>query len=196
MIRTLAFTTMLLLAPALAQAQDKNPSFTLVNKSAQAIRELFVTPAGDANWGQNRLEKPVAPGASFAVRRKIDGNCVFDIRVVYADGTRDDRRTVNTCAAEDIAFAGGKPAGKPANDPSFRLTNHLKQPIAEVTATPQGQPRSANLLTAGALPPEASISIHPPAGQGCIMELRVVFADKTFKTRTTDLCRVTELSIP
>ena len=198
MIRKLALLLCLAL-PGLAHAQAQNPSFTLLNKSAQPIRELFVTPAGDANWGQNRLTTgPIAPGANFAVRRRIDGNCVFDLRVIYADQTREERRAVNTCNAEDIAFFGGGKAaiGKAADDPGFRLTNHMKQPIAELYATPTGQPRGANLLEKGALAPDASLSIRPTRGQGCNFELRVVFADKTAKTRTLDLCKVSELAIP
>jgi hypothetical protein len=38
--------------------------------------------------------------------------------------------------------------------------------------------------------------VKPPRGKGCSLELRVVFADKTAKTRTTDLCKITELSVP
>jgi len=182
-----------------ASAQTKNPSFNLVNHASQAIRELYVTPAGDDKWGQNRLASgPIAPGNSFAVRRHIDGNCVFDIRVIYADGTREERRTVDTCKIEDVAFAGPAKSttGKTADDPSFRLINHLAQPIIEVTATPTGQPRSANLLEKGALAPGANLLIHPTHGQGCAFELRLVMADKSAKTRTLDLCKVNELSIP
>lgn len=213
MIRKLALllclaTSALALAPQTfvprAWAQDKNPSFNLVNKSGQPIRELFVTPSGDANWGQNRLTTgPVAAGATFAVRRKIDGNCVFDIRVVYGDGKREERRTVNTCTAEDLIFPAAGPGavtgaatGKAADDPSFRLINHNKQAIAELYASPAGKPRGPNLLEKGALPPTATMTIKPPTGQGCTFELRVVFADKTAKTRTTDLCKTTELAVP
>ena len=132
------------------------------------------------------------------MRRRIDGNCVFDIRVIYADGTREERRTVDTCKIEDVAFSGPARAttGKAVDDPSFRLINHLTQPIIEVTATPTGQPRGANLLEKGALAPDASLLIHPARGQGCGFELRLVMADKTAKTRTLDLCKVSELSVP
>ena len=182
-----------------AWAQAKNPSFNLVNHTSQPIRELYVTPGGDDKWGANRLTSgPIAPGASFAVRRRIDGNCVFDVRVIYADGTREERRTVDTCKIEDVAFAGPAKSttGKAVDDPSFRLTNHLTQPIIEVTASPTGQPRGPNLLEKGALAPNANLLIHPPHGQGCAFELRLVMADKTAKTRTLDLCKVTELSLP
>jgi hypothetical protein len=204
MIRKLAFAFCLmapLAVPTPAHAQDKNPSFTLLNKSSQPIRELFVTPAGDANWGQNRLTAgPVAPGSSFASRRKIDGNCVFDLRVVYADNTREDRRTVNTCNAEDIAFSGAAKAAtaaptKPSEEAGFRLTNHNKQAITELYATPKGEPRGGNLLEKGALPPDASMALKP-AGKGCNFEINVIFADKTAKNRTTDLCKVKDITVP
>ncbi len=182
------------LLPLAAAAQQQNPSFNLVNKSAKPVRELFVTPAGDANWGQNRLTSgAVEPGGKFAVRRRIDGNCIFDIRAVYADNTHEDKRGVNTCTAEDVVVGG---SAKAANDPSFRLTNHLKQPITELAATPAGQPRAANALSAGALAPEASTMVHPPTGKGCMFDLRVVLADASVKNRTLDLCKVSELSIP
>ena len=189
-----------LLIPSFAFAQDKNPSFNLVNKSSQPIREVFVTPAGDANWGKNRLTKgPIAPAGQFEVRRKVDGNCVFDIRVVYADGTKEERRTINTCTTEDVLFpAAGKATatGKAADDPSFRLTNHLTQPIAELYASPAGQPRGPNLLEKGALAPDATATIHPPKGHGCSFKLEVITADKASKSRTLDLCAKAELSVP
>jgi hypothetical protein len=182
-----------------AMAQTQNPSFNLVNKSAKPVRELYVTPAGDANWGQNRLTGgPIAPGGSFAVRRHIDGNCIFDIRVVYADQTREERRSLNTCTTADVVVSGANAgtSGKAADDPSFRLTNHLGQPIVELNATPRGQQRGDNLLANGPLVPDASITLHPVRGKGCNFELRVVLADKSSKTRTLDLCRATELTIP
>lgn len=189
---------LLLALPSMAMGQDKNPSFNLVNKSQQPIREAFVTPAGDANWGRNRLTKgPIAPGAQVAIRRKIDGNCVFDLRVIYADGSKEERRTVNTCTAEDVLFpAAAKTTGKAAGDPSFQLTNHLTQPIAELYASPVGQPRGANLLEKGALAPNATTAINPPRGHGCSFKLQLVMADHSAKSRTLDLCAKSELSVP
>jgi hypothetical protein len=197
MIRALALL-LLLSAPGLAMAQPQNPSFNLANKSGQPIRQLFVTPSGDANWGQNRLSAPIAPGASFAVRRRIDGNCVFDIRVIYADSSREERRSVNTCGADDISFG---PAGKPASDkaggdPSLHVINKDKQAIAELYASPTGQPHGANLLEKGPLAPDAAITVKPPHAANCSYDLRVVFADKSVKSRTMDLCKTTELAVP
>lgn len=203
MIRAILLAVLVLLAAPVAQAQEQNPSFNLVNKSGQPVRELFVTPAGDANWGKSRLTAgPILPGGSFAVRRRIDGNCVFDIRVVFANGQREERREVNTCTTADIIVAGApaadaKPAsGKASDDPSFRLTNHLTQAIVEITTTPVDGARGANLLDKGPLVPNATLLMHPPRGQGCMFELRLVMADKTSKSRKLDLCKATDLSVP
>ena len=99
-----------LLVPILAHAQTpppppKNPSFNLVNKADKPIRELYVTPAGLENWGQSRLEgKPLAPGGTFPVRLRADGNCVFDLRAVYADGKAEERRGVDTCSVDNVVL--------------------------------------------------------------------------------------------
>ncbi len=188
---------------AFAQAAAPNPSFNLVNKSAQPIRELYVSPSGHSNFGQNRLPNgPIAPGARFAVRLLADGNCVFDVRAVYADGTHEDRRTLDTCTADDVtvgAPAGTAPrsAAKEADDPSFRLTNRGTQAVLELYATPTGKPRGENLLVDSPLPPKSSRVITLDRALGCRFDLRVVLADKSAKQRrATDLCRITDLPVP
>jgi hypothetical protein len=199
MIRPLAFL-LLLSTPALAQtAANPNPSFNLVNKSGQPIKELLVSPAGRTNFGQNRLPSgPVAPGASFAVRLLADGNCVFDIRTVFADGTRQDLREVNTCKSDDVIIGTGAAAApaKAGDDPSFRLNNRGTQAVAELFATPAGKPRGANLLDSP-LAPKTDRAIRIDKALGCVFDLRVVLADKSAKERkATNLCKVSDLPIP
>ncbi len=182
---------------ASAQSAGQNPSFNLVNHASQPIRELYVTPAGNPNWGQNRLvDGPIASGGKLAVRLSVADKCVFDVQIVYADASKEEHREVNTCGAADFVANGAKALGKASDDPTFKLTNHLKLAIVELEATPGKEPRAANLLAAGPLIPDASITLHPTRGKGCSFELRVVLADKSVKTRTLDLCRVNELSIP
>ncbi len=198
-------------APAFAQAAAPNPSFNLVNRSAQPIRELYVSPSGHSNFGQNRLPNgPIAPGARFAVRLLADGNCVFDIRAVYADGTHEDRRTLNTCTADDVtvgaadnvtagstASAAPWAAAKAPDDPSFSLTNRGTQAVLELYATPPGKPRGENLLADSPLPPKSIRTITLDRALGCRFDLRVVLADKSAKVRrATDLCRITDLPVP
>ncbi|MCW3477255.1 hypothetical protein [Limobrevibacterium gyesilva] len=187
----------------------QNSSFNLVNRSNAAIRELFVTAAGNANWGQNRLDgktagaTSIAPGASFAVRRRIDTNCVFDLRVVFADGRSEEKRGVNTCAVEDVVIGGGAAAanpatGKAADDPSFKLFNRAARPITEIYAAPAGLANwGQNRLDKTPLPPDTARLIALPRDGNCIYDLRVVFADnRAMEKKRTNLCRVPELAIP
>ena len=193
---------MVLAAPAHAQ----NPSFNLVNRAPVSIRELFFTPAGDPNWGRDRLQGRAIPaGASYAARRRLDGNCVFDIRVVFQDGRKEDRRDINTCQIEDIAF--GEPsrtigaAHKPADDPSFKLVNRGEAPVRELFVVPAGQGRGdswgQNRLASGPLQGRTDQVIHIGERGRCSYDLKVVLATgKSMEKHDTDLCRITELPVP
>lgn len=187
-----------LLTAGAAQAQGtrQNPSFNLLNRSSATIKELFVTPAGDARWGRNRLMEPLQPGASFAVRRRIDGNCIFDIRVVYADGRTEDRRGVNSCETEDVAMGGGV-ARKANNDPSFRLVNRGDQAIVELYATPAGSGRWGQNRLDTPLPPHTQRAVAIAPQSSCRFDLKVVLADHHAREKhEADLCRITDLPVP
>ncbi len=199
--------------PPAPPAGAQNSSFNLVNRSSQAVRELFVTSAGNANWGQNRLDgksgnpTTIAAGGSFAVRRKLDTNCIFDLRAVFADGRAEERKAVNTCAVEDVVV-GAAPAsnvpvaatGKPADDPSFKLFNRSARAITELRASPSGGGAVAaaeNRLGSAPLAPDNSRRITLPRDGNCIFELRVVFADGAAKERHKfNLCKIADLPVP
>ncbi len=214
-LRTLAVLSVLLCAAAGAHAQRPPPpgqaSFTLVNRTPTVIRELFATPAGLGNWGQNRLDgrngnpTSLAPGATYAVRRRADAQCIFDLRVVFADGKSEERKGVNVCATEQVTIGtAAAPAGldtatgKPADDPSFRLFNRAAVPLTEVYATPAGLGNwGQNRLSKEPLPPDNKRLFALPRDGNCIYDLKVVFADKRSKEqKRVNLCRVAELPVP
>ena len=192
-------TTTLLSAGAAHAQRTQNPSFNLQNRSPSAIKELYVTPAGDERWGRNRLTEPLRAGASFAVRRRIDGNCIFDIRVVYADGRTEDRRGVDSCKAEDVAVGGAtQRAGQKArDDPSFRLVNRGGQAIVELYATPAGSGNWGQNRLETPLQPHAERDVAIAKQSSCRFDLKVVLADHhTREKHETDLCRITDLPVP
>ena len=93
------------LAVTSAGAQAPNPSFNVVNRASNAINEVYATKAGTATWGQNRIGgRPVPPGQTGPIRLPADGNCVYDVRVVYANGQTEQRRSLNTCNVDDVFF--------------------------------------------------------------------------------------------
>lgn len=173
----------------------QNPSFNLLNRSSSTIKELYVTPAGNERWGRNRLAEPLPAGASFAVRRRIDGNCIFDIRVIYADGRTEDRRGLDSCKTEDVAIGGV--TRKAGDDPSFRLVNRGDQAIAELYATPAGSGRWGQNRLETPLPPHAQRDVAIPRQSSCRFDLKIVLADHHAREKhKADLCRVTDLPVP
>jgi hypothetical protein len=98
----IACLALLAAAPAAAKAPD-DPSFQLVNRGAQPVRELFATPSGMTNWGENRLDgHGLPPGAATLIRIPRTGNCLFDLRVVFADHTAREKRHDNLCRITDL----------------------------------------------------------------------------------------------
>lgn len=197
--------------PARPAVQD-GPSFTLVNRTRNVIRELFVTPSGRANWGKNRLDgkfggaTSMAPGAGFVVRRANDAECVFDMRVVFADGRAEQRRGVNVCARTEITVGAAAPVpstpdpatGKPADDPTISLFNRAAIPVIELFATPSGLTNwGRNRLDQPRVLPDHRFVLTLPRDGNCIYDLKVVFADKkAAERRRTNLCRIATMPVP
>lgn len=87
-------------APPGQAAPAGDPSFVFVNETGAQINEVYASSANDPNWGEDRLGASVLPpGASLPVALPESGGCQTDIRVVFADGRADERRGVDTCAA-------------------------------------------------------------------------------------------------
>ncbi len=94
----LALCLVLVSLPAFAQKRANDASFELRNDGQAPIVALFATPAGFANWGRSRLAgQPIAPGAGRMIRLPRDGNCIYDLQVVFAGGRRLTRRGTNLC---------------------------------------------------------------------------------------------------
>lgn len=85
--------------PAVAQVTD--PSFRLNNRSGQTIAEVYVSSSQVSNWGQDRLGADVLPSGRTLTIRLPNGQCVNDIKVVFANRQILERMRVNTCNITD-----------------------------------------------------------------------------------------------
>lgn len=211
MMRFVAFAVVLV--PGLAVAQGGNPSFNLVNRAPQAINEVYATPAGVDRWGRDRLARSfLAPGQMFPVQLPADGNCVYDLRIVYADGRPEERRRLDTCEIETVTFPGGRPGGRPggavqgqgpvpdpaaADDPSFRLVNRGRSEATELYASPSGDENwgqdrlGSEIVAAG-----GSRVVRLPRGE-CRYDVRIVFGNgQSTEKRKVNLCTLTDLRVP
>lgn len=105
MHRKSLFAALALLGLALpAAAQSNNPDFRVNNRGQQAINEIYVSSSAVSSWGNDRLAANIlASGASFNVVLPA-GQCMNDIRIIWADGTNVERRQLNTCNLTDVNF--------------------------------------------------------------------------------------------
>lgn len=182
-----------------------NPSFNVVNRSSSAINEVFATTAGTTTWGRNRLGgRPVPPGQTGPIRLPADGNCVYDIRVVYANGQAEERRGLNTCNLDNVIFPSpGSRAAPPAarsqasDDPSFRLVNRGRNAVNELYASlTDAEDWGEDRLGDDTVEPGASHLVRLPAGQ-CLYDLRIVYANgEATEKRRVNLCGVTDMRVP
>jgi len=90
--------------PPAALAPD--PSFTFLNRSGEAIREIYVSLTTDRNWGRDRLgpQQILPPGAQMPIPLPRTGVCTVDMRVVYMDGRSLEQRNVETCSVRSFAW--------------------------------------------------------------------------------------------
>lgn len=204
----LALLAALLAGPALAQSTPPNPSFTLANRGSQPINELYATPAGVDRWGRDRLgQNSVSPGQNFPVRLPADGNCVYDIRVVYADGKPEERRRINTCQVESVAFPGGRTSNagtsqgsgqnSASDDPSFRLVNRGRSEVNQLyVSLPTQENWGSDRLGDDTIAAGGTRVIRLPQGE-CTYDVRVVFANgEATERRRLNLCTLTDLRVP
>lgn len=92
----------LLAAPA--WAQSNNPDFTLNNRGNVVINEVYVSSSRVSSWGNDRLGQTVLPPGRGLNVVLPAGQCVNDIRVVYANGQSSERLQVNTCNLTEVNF--------------------------------------------------------------------------------------------
>lgn len=89
-----------LAGPALAQSSD--PTFRMNNRTGQTIMEVYVSSSQVSSWGQDRLGANVLPAGQSLIIRLPTGQCVNDIKVVFAGGRALERMQVNTCNITDF----------------------------------------------------------------------------------------------
>lgn len=201
------------------QAAGNDPSFRLVNRTGRTIERAFASPSADNNWGQDRLGQHLLPnGRYLTIRLPADGNCEYDVRVIYQGGGEDEQRRLNTCARNEVVFGSGggaQPQSQPqrqsqqqqqpliqqqqGNDPSFRLVNRSDRRIDAVFATPVGQDSWGSDLLGRqeVIQPGATRVVRLPAGGACDYDIRIVYADSSAaEKRRVDLCNTTDLAFP
>jgi hypothetical protein len=200
-----------------ASAQTGDPSFQLVNRSNRTIYEAYASPATDNNWGPDRLGQNVVPAGRSFVIRLPQGECIYDVRVVYdrQGGPAEERRNINLCNLTDLAFDGSRaqaqpPRGQqapqqqapqqqagPTGNPSFNLVNQGRVPVMEVYASLTTDNNwGPDRLGADVVQPGAVFPIRLPEGP-CMYDIRFVYqGGQPQERRNVNLCEVTNITVP
>jgi len=111
-VRHLLAAAVLMLLPGIALAQNPPPGrFLVVNAGSQMITLVQASPVTDSNWGENLIGRIyIPPGATLAVSPRERDTCLFDLRITWADGRRDERRRENFCGQNRIFRVDGSTA--------------------------------------------------------------------------------------
>ena len=171
---------------------------TVVNQSQRPVNELYVSPDSAEQWGDDRLgERTLEPDNSVRVRLGRTRECLFDVKVVYDDASREENRGVNLCRTRQVVFDGSTATAPPDTgaEHSATLVNHAPRPIQQVFLSPA----AANQWGDDRLG-ETSISVgerRVVTWRGdCVVDLRVVFENRAAEERRgVDLCETPAVSI-
>ncbi len=171
---------------------------TLVNGFSRTVREAYLSPADDDDWGEDVLgDQVIAPNGRQTVT--LEGGCQADLRIVFDNDAAEERRDIDVCALGTIALRPGwtvdelvapSAAAKDPQPGSIRLRNAGGLPVVELYADPPGSRRGEDRLGRTVLGAGEMIDFAPPGGPGeCRADLVAVFRDgRELALPGTDLC--------
>lgn len=180
--------------------QAATPTFTLLNRSSQAINEVYVSPSSNNQWGRDLLGQNVLPnGQALPVRIPAGQECLNDIRVVYASGAAEERRRVDTCTLTSLVFSPQQaaPPQQAGGNPSFNLVNKGNRTIQRIYASlPSSNSWGADRLGQGVLSTGRAFAVRLPNGE-CLYDIRVVYEDSSAQERRrVNTCELTTITFP
>ena len=196
------------------RAQTNDPSFRVVNNTPNVINEVYASPSNERSWGQDRLgTEVIAPGGLHIVRLPADGNCNYDVRIVYQGGSAEERRNLNTCQMVDLVLGGGaappprtagpqgggnraQPGSQQQGNPSFNLVNQSGRVIEEFYALPSAQQNwGPDRLGDEIVQPGATFAVRLPQGD-CNYDIRVVWqGGQSQERRNVNMCALTNYTV-
>ncbi|MCO6414988.1 hypothetical protein JYK14_02195 [Siccirubricoccus sp. KC 17139] len=190
-------------AAGTALAQSNDPSFRIVNNTPNTVNEVYASPSSERSWGHDRLGTSViAPGGTHIVRLPANGQCVYDIRIVYQNNTAEERRNLNTCALTDVVLGGNtgpgpqqqaRPprGGGEQGNPSFYLLNQTGRVIEEFYASPSSQSNwGPDRLGDEVVQPGNRFAVRLPQGE-CTYDMRwVMEGGQSQERRGVNACQI------
>ncbi len=220
LVLTLIGATTLAASPAMAQNR-----FWLVNDSGLTIERAYVSPSRLSNWGPDILGNSTLPAGDQVRVTPSARDCMLDIRVQYEGGQEEEKRNINACNLTRIVFtnpsnradrnggaggsidrggAGGTTSGgstarrQGEGDPSFNFVNRSGETIQQLFVSSSRQDSwGRDHLGDRTLPPGRELWVSLPSGQGCSVDIRVVFSGgRSQERRNIETCSRTDVTWP
>lgn len=93
---------------AIAATEPPGPAreVTVINASPRPIQQLFFSPADAPQWGEDRVTQS-AISTTEARHIEFRGDCVADVRVVFANRAAEERRGLDLCAYPTLRIEPG-----------------------------------------------------------------------------------------
>lgn len=190
--------------PALAQSPRVPPprplvtrELTVTNRSKQPVTELYVSPNDAPDWGDDRLVgHPVPPGTSFHVAIGRTRACLFDVQLVYQNGSHEEAHDYDLCHGNIVALDGSTASAVPLGPThTVTLVNNDTRPIQQVFLSEAEAPQwGDDRVTSRGLSIGDRIEIAFQGG--CAVDLRVIFDNRgAEERRALDICATPALSI-
>lgn len=97
-----ALAGLFLSSPSFADSRD----FDLINATGYAIKAVYMDTTASTTWGYpSEIDSPLQDGQTARITfSKSDGkSCMWDLKVVWADGSADDVWTgINVCTVSTV----------------------------------------------------------------------------------------------
>lgn len=135
-----------LFLPGSARAEGRG--VTILNRTGETVRQIFISPPGSASRGENRLRSQLPSGAQAHIGYST--GCRADIRLGFDGGRTEEFLDQDTCgdlqvtAGQGTATAAGSPPAH-ASDPKHGKT--AQKPEKYVPATVVVPPWTGRSIT-------------------------------------------------
>jgi hypothetical protein len=177
----------LLLTPSVLLAESPQPriSLRIDNYEQSNLVQLFVYPPGSDDRIHEKLQgKIVKPGETvdLAIYNK-PGECVYDIKAVFANGQEKVERQLNFCDVD-----GGSYSLYGADDRVFKVSNRSNNNMLEFYWRKSGQETwGEDLLGTASIGGRQTVIIPINDGK-CLYEFRAVFANGQILEMKKNVC--------
>ena len=194
---------------AAAQVPGAIPDFFVVNRSQKVVTSVHVMTSAANGWGSDKLPGTLSPGERFEVKLPRNGQCVYDVRVTYADKSTEEKHKQNVCSLDELAFGSGAPppqvstrptappktaAPTQTGIPDFFVVNRSQKVIGSLYVSSAAVSSWGADLLPGTLNPGGRFEVKLPRNGQCVYDVRVVYQDQSSDERQKqNVCALNEL---